>query len=257
MTNRGKYKQYRFENDLDRGAGHDYDNDPDFDLDEYIRQQSRGEHDYTAPVISHEEDDTSQFKNAVLFFLVFAAAFLWVNDWSPTQAWNSVFGSDEAATEVTADAPGFTFTVPDIPDIPDIPAAPEVMPVPNTATSSGFIDYMKEINEGGLGDLFPNQAYIAFYQSDIPAEFISEVNESGYLEQLSFTDLIIFHENGGDIEYLDAMKEANYMEDLSIRSVLILQSAEVPVEFIKTLDENGLLEGMSYTEIIMAYKADN
>lgn len=248
MSNKGKYKQYKFENDLDRSDDHN----PDFDLDEYIRRKSREtENEYFQPsTIDKREEST--FKNAVLFFLVFAAAFLWINDWSPTQAWGNIFGNEESATEVTSIAP-----IINTPEIPEIPTAPEVPPISNSASSSGFIDYMKEINEAGFGDLFPNQAYIAFYQSDISTEFISEVDEAGYLDQLSFTDLIIFHKNGADIEYLDAMKEANYLEELSIRNVLILQSAGVPVQFIQELDDNGLLEGMDITEIIMAYNADN
>ncbi|MFD2532687.1 hypothetical protein [Gracilimonas halophila] len=239
MSNKGKYKQYKFENDLDRGNDHD----PDFDLDEYIHQQSIDNPTSTgmqAPV----DEETSQFKNAILMFLVFAAAFLWANDWSPTQAWGSIFGSEESATEVTSTAP--SFTIPAIPDIPEVPALPRI------GNESGYVNFLIEINEAGLSDVYSSPALQAFYQSDVPISYLSELVEAGY-QEFSYPEIIAFYNAEIPLEYLNTLNEYGFLSEFSYPEVIAYYNADVSIEYLTTLSESGFLPEFSYPEVIAYY----
>lgn len=273
MSNKGKYKQYKFENDLDRGGDHD----PDFDLDEYIRQQSR-ENPRSTQSHAAVDEETSQFKNAILMFIIFAAAFLWANDWSPTQAWASIFGSEETVAEVTSTTP--PFTIPDIPEIPDMPA------LPNVGNETGYVNFLIEINDAGLSDIYSGPALQAFYQSEVPTSYLSELVEAGYqelsypeiiayynanipleylntlteygfLSEFSYPEVIAYYSSDVSMEYLRTLNEAGYLESLSYPAVIAYFNNSVTVDFFNQLRDNDLLENMSYPEVVSAFNADN
>jgi hypothetical protein len=237
MSNKGKYKQYKFENDLDRGDDHD----PDFDLDEYIRQQSM-DHSRSTDIHAPVDEETSQFKNAILMFLVFAAAFLWANDWSPTQAWGSIFGGEEASTEVTSTAP--SFTIPDIPDFPDI------APLPSLSTEAGFVDYLREINEAGLDDMYSSSGYSALYQSGVTIEYLTQLNEAGYLNKFSYSAIIGLFNGGVSLDYLNSLNESGYIDQFSYSAIIGLYNGGVTTEYLDALNENGYIDTFSYSGII-------
>lgn len=239
MTNKGKYKQYKFENDLDHGNDHD----PDFDLDEYIRQQSM-DNPRSTETHATVDEETSQFKNAILMFLIFAAAFLWANDWSPTQAWASIFGSEETAAEVTSTAPSFA-----IPDIPDIP------PIPGMGNEIGYVNYLIEINEAGLDDIYSSPALQSFYQSEVPIAYLSELVEAGY-QELSYPAIIAYYNSDVPLEYLNTLTEYGFLSEFSYPEVIAYYNADVSLEFLTTLSENGFLSELSYPEVIAFYSSD-
>jgi len=87
-------------------------NDPNFDLDEYIRQKSEEGDDFSFQPPEQEAPEGSTFKNALLIVSVFMAAFLWYHDWSPAQAWNSVFGSNQQT--VAVNIPDININIPEI-----------------------------------------------------------------------------------------------------------------------------------------------
>jgi|AntRauTorcE11897_2_1112592.scaffolds.fasta_scaffold00409_2 hypothetical protein len=272
MENKGKYKQYKFENDLDRGS------DPDFDLDEYIRQQSMGQ-SQSADLHTPVDEETSQFKNAILMFLVFAAAFLWANDWSPTQAWGSIFGSNDA--DVTATAPSApAFELPDIPNVSEVPS------IPGVGNETGYVNYLIEINESGFSDIFSSSALQAFYQSDVPTSYLSELveagyqelsypaiiayynsdvsleylnslNEYGFLSEFSYPEVIAYYNSDVSIDYLNTLNEAGYLENLSYPAVIAYFNSGVTIEFLDRLRDNSLLDNMSYPEVVSAFNTDN
>lgn len=239
MRNKDKYKQYTFDNDLERGKDHD----PNFDLDEYIRKQSQESGQINAHKVAVEEDG-SQFKNAILIFLVFAAAFLWANNWSPTQAWSSIFGSNSGGITATA-PPAPSFTIPDIP-------APVI---PNVGNESGFVNYLLEINEAGLDEIFSSPAQQAFYQTDVPVSYLSELIEAGY-QDLRYPAIIAYYNSDVSLEYLNTLKDAGYLEDLSYPAVIAFNNSGVSLEYLNTLDEAGYLESLSYPAVIAYFNTD-
>ena len=198
MGQKNSYSNYSFEAEIDGNV----DYDPNFDLDEYIRQKSQPQNNAALQPSLVEEQDNSQFKNAVLIFMVFAAAFLWVNDWSISQAWNSVFGGEETV----ATAPSFEFVVPDIPEV-DIPAVP-APPVPGS--ESGFVDYLRALEEAGLADAYSNSGNIAMYQSGVPIDYLLQMDEAGYLVDFSYSAIIGLYNGDVTIDYLDQLNNAGW-----------------------------------------------
>jgi len=272
MGQKNRHSNYSFESEIDSHVN----NDPNFDLDEYIKQKSQLDPTSQLHQSEIEDREQSKFKNAVLIFLVFAAGFLWVNEWSVSQTWNSLFGSNESATS-------FEFAPPVIPDfeIPDVPAPP----IPGN--ESGLVNYMRGLEEAGLADIYANTGNIALYQTGVTVDYLSQMNEAGYLdefsysaiiglyngnvtidylnslgnagylEQFSYSAIIGLYNGGVTIDYLNQMNEAGYLDDFSYSAIIGLYNGGVTTDFIDQLNENGLLEDMSYSDIIKAYNADN
>jgi hypothetical protein len=273
MGQKNKHNNYSFESEIDGHA----DYDPNFNLDEYINRMSReGQIPETHTVV--EEDDRSQFKNAVLIFLVFAASYLWINDWSIGQAWNNIFGNDEV-TFVTA---------PEVPsvDIPTIPAIPENPMAPGEVAGEGFVEFLAAANASGLNEYYSNiglqtmyeagvtieylnqlsdagitdqsfPAVIAFYESEVSMDYLSTLNEAGFLQTQSFPAVIAFNESGVTMEYLNELNQAGYLQISSFPAVVAYYEAGVTPEFLDQLNENGLLQQMSFPDVVNAFEADN
>ncbi|MAO63527.1 MAG: hypothetical protein CL666_00860 [Balneola sp.] len=276
MGQSNKFSNYSFDKEING----DIDYDPDFDLDEYIRQKSDPHTGSSRQSSVADEKENSQFKNAVLIFMVFAAAFLWMNDWSISQAWNGVFGNEE----VTSSAPSFGVQVPEI-NIPDIPAPP--LPPATMSSQEGYVDYLASLNEAGYQDNFSSSQAIGLYNGGVTIEYLNRMNEAGYLDKFSYSAMIGLYNTGVTVEYLDALSEAGflddfsysaiiglystgvtieylnelssrgYLENFSYSAIIALYNTDVTVEYLDQLNENGLLENMSYSDIIMAYNTDN
>lgn len=273
MGQKNKYNNYSFESETD---GH-VDSDPNFNLDEYINRMSREGQFYETPEIV-ENDDRSQFKNAVLIFLVFAASYLWINDWSVSQAWNSIFGSDDVTFVTAPEAP--SFDIPTIPSIPDNPMAP------GEAVNQNFVEFLAAANANGLNEFYSNiglqsmyeagvtieylnqlaeagitdqsfPAVIAFYESDISLDYLNTLNQTGYLQSQSFPAVIAFHESGVTMDYLNELNEAGYLQISSFPAVVAYYEAGVTPSFLDQLNENGLLQQMSFPDVVNAFQADN
>lgn len=239
MGNKDKYQQHYFDNDHNRNS--------DFDLDEYIREQSQESPAKSSSKVPLDmDDDSSQFKNALLVFIVFATAFLWYNNWNPAQAWNSIFGSNETSAEVTSTAPSFT--------IPDIPQVPEIPQIPALSNETGFVNYLLEINEAGIDDSFSSSALQAFYQSGIPVTNLSELVEAEY-QDLSYPAIIAYYNADVPLEYLNTLNDNGYLSQFSFPEVIAYYNAEVSLEYLNTLNENGFLSEFSFPEVIAYYNA--
>lgn len=234
MGQKNRHSNYSFESEIDSRDN----NNPNFDLDEYIRQKSQSDTSSQLHQPDIEDREHSKFKNAVLIFLVFAAGFLWVNEWSVSETWNSVFGSDESATS-------FEFAPPVIPDfeIPDIPAPPI------SVNETGFVNYLLELNEAGLDDIFSSPAQQAFYQTDVPISYLSELVEARY-QDLSYPAIIAYYNSDVPLEYLNTLRNAGYLEELSYPAIIALNSSGVSLDYLNTLDEAGYLQSLSYPAII-------
>lgn len=273
MGQKNRYNDYSFESEIDGHA----DYDPDFNLDEYINRKGReSQQPETQKVV--EDDDRSQFKNAVLIFLVFAASYLWINDWSVGQAWNSIFGSDDVTFVTAPEAP--SVDIPTAPAIPDNPMAPgEVAPGNFTeflsdASTNGItryysniaiqtmyeagvsIEYLRSLVAAGITEQsFP--AIIAYHESGVTMEYLFLLDESGYLQTQSFPAVIAFYESGVTMEYLNELNEAGYLQISSFPAVVAYYEAGVTTEFLDQLNENDLLQQMSFPDVVNAFEADN
>ncbi len=273
MAQKNKHSQYSFESEIDDHI----DYDPNFNLDAYINKMSRkGNQADIQPVT--EDDDRSQFKNAVLIFLVFAASYLWINDWSVSQAWNSIFGGDEVSAVTAPEAP--SIDIPTIPAIPDNPMAPGEMRSEgfteflSAAYANGLdqyysniglqtmyeagvsLEYLNQLTEAGITDLsFP--AVIAFHESGVTLEYLDQLKISGFLDDLSFPAVIAYYESNVTMEYLNGLNEAGYLQISSFPAIVAYFEAGVTPEFLDQLNENGLLQQMSFTEVVEAFDADN
>lgn len=276
MGQTNKYNNYSFESDVNG----DIDHDPNFDLDAYIRDKSQPQSASTESADGVDQQERSQFKNAVLIFMVFAAAFLWVNDWSVSQAWNGVFGNEE----VTNAAPSFEVQVPEI-NIPEVPAPP--VPPATITNQDGYVSFLTSLNEAGYRELFSNSQAIGLYNGGVSINYLNELNEAGYLDQFSYSAIIGLY-NGGvttiylddfqasglldefsysqliglyngnvSVDYLDQLRSNGYLQEFSYSEIIGLFNADVTVSFLNQLEDNGVMEDMSYSDIIMAYNADN
>ncbi|MGN8225904.1 hypothetical protein [Gracilimonas sp. BCB1] len=288
MGKKEDHKTRSFTNDLDHNF--DDDHDPDFDLDEYIRRQS--EPTSHMPLQEETKDpDSYLFKNAILIFIVFAAAFLWFNSWSDTESWRYIFGGGDQTTEVTAGAPGvgqLDISIPQPPQVPPVPGVevPPAPPAPSldmTITEylsvlqdrgylgdeiSGFsarqlydanvpVSYLDELqNAGFLEDL--SFVYISnYYQNQIPLPYLKSLQDAGVYEELSFVDVTAFYNDDIPVEYLVTLNEAGYLEDLSFVYVTNFYNAGVTVEFLDQLKEQGLYEDLNFLDIVDLYQREN
>ncbi|MFP8488929.1 hypothetical protein ACKGJO_07485 [Gracilimonas sp. Q87] len=244
MGQKNKYNNYSFESEIDGYADHD----PNFDLDEYIRKMSGEEQMLTSQQYEEEEDDRSQFKNAILIFIVFAASYLWINDWNMSQTWNSIFGSDEAAFVSSSEVPSV-----DIPTIPSIPVNPMA---PGEVNSQEFTEFLAAAQSNGAARFYSNIALQTMYESGVTMEYLKQLVAAGITDQ-SFPAVIAYHESGVTMEYLFLLKESGYLTNLSFPAVIAYFESGVTVEYLDQLNENDLLQGMNYPEVVNAYKSDN
>lgn len=248
MGNKGKYKQYDFENDLDRD-----DHDPNFDLDAYIQQQSASGNTNTAYQKS-TQDDTSQFKNALLIFVVFAAAFLWFNEWSPSQAWSSITGGEQSSAEVTSTVPGLGQLEINIPNIPAPPTAPT--PPVTSQLDMSITEYLSVLRDKGyLRDEISGFSARELYDANVPIAYLDELQQAGFLEDLSFVYITSYYQNSIPLTYLDQLQQAGVYDELSFVDVTEFYNKNIPTEYLVTLHDAGYLEELSFVYITSFYEA--
>lgn len=242
MTQKNKNAHYSFESQIDGPV----DYDPDFNLDAYINKMSHKRN--RAEKQPATEDDRSHFKNAVLIFLVFAASYLWINNWSISQAWNSLFGGDEVSVVTAPEAPSVDIST--FPVIPDNPMAPGEM------SSEGFTEFLSAAYSNGLDQHYSNIGLQTMYEAGVPIEYLNQLTEAG-ISDLSFPAVITFHGSGVSVEYLLLLNESGYLQTQSFPAVVAYYETGVTPEFLDQLNENGLLQQMSFTDVINALEADN
>ncbi|MEX0719111.1 MAG: hypothetical protein WD059_00495 [Balneolaceae bacterium] len=286
MKNKDHHKQRHSKNDLNK--------DPDFDLDTYLEEQSHQE--TTTPGEETARKNTYFIKNAALSISLVIASVLWYHNWSPAQAWSSMFGSNESVLTT-----GQTFTVPEInvhiprieiPAIPPIPAVPGIRSYSNSTQApvldislteylsalktKGFLDnqistfsarqlydshipvsYLEELNEAGyLGDL--SFVYITnFYQNEIPVTYLDQLKAAGIYDKLSFVHITNYYQQKVPMEYLKKLNDAGYLVDLSFVHVTNYYQAGVTPEFLDELKETGLYEDLSFLDVIDLYQREN
>jgi hypothetical protein len=258
MGNKEDNKSRSFSNDLDR---HSTENpDPDFDLDEYIHQQSQDD-ELNLSADIEEKEDRSQFKNAVLIFIVFAASFLWFHDWSPTQAWSAVFGGGQQVAEVTTGASGSDQVQSQIPNIPQPPAPPganETAAPTASELDMPITEYLSILREKGyLGNEVSSFDARQLYNANVPISYLDELQNQGFLEDLSFVDVTEFYNNDVTIDYLVSLNEAGYLEELSFVYITSFYNAGVTLEFLDQLKEQGLYQDLNFLDIVDLYQREN
>lgn len=256
MTKKDQNKTRSFTNDLDRHS--DFDHDPDFDLDEYIRSQSQDSGQI--PIQEEPKDpDRYLFKNAILIFIVFAAAFLWFNNWSPSEAFTYVFGNDEQTTEVTAGVPGTDQLEIEIPEPPEIPSVPGVEAPPAPPASNldmSITEYLSVLQDKGyLGDEISGFSARQLYDANVPVSYLDELQNAGFLEDLSFVYITNYYQNQIPLSYLERLQDAGVYEELSFVDVTAYYNDDIPVEYLVTLNEAGYLDELSFVYVTNFYNA--
>ena len=202
-----------------------------------------------------EEQENSQFKNAVLFFMVFAAAFLWINDWNINQAWNSTFGASEETSET------ITSQV-QVPDLPDFPALPSTQSAPEVSGFSGetglelsLTEYLAALKEKGyLNNELSSFSARQLYDSDVTIAYVDQLSETGFLEILSFVEISNYYQNDIPFDYLNELQQAEVFEKLSFVDISNFYQNDVSTEYLKTLDEAGYLDELSFVYISSFYE---
>lgn len=282
MGKKEKNQNRSFSNDLDLNSEDDHD--PEINLDEYINLQNRQQNSLTSEPV-FDEKERSQFKNAVLIFIVFAAALLWFNNWSVTNTWASFFGNNEASTEVRSAAP---LPAPSAVQMPEVPPIPGNTGIPVSSLNMSITDYLSALRDKGyLGNQISSFSarqlfdanipvshldelqnaglleglsfvYITnYYQNQIPISFISQLKEAGIYDKLSFVDVTQYYTNNVPINYLLSLNKAGYLEDLSFVNVTNFYKAGVTVEYLNELKEKGLYEDLTFLDIIDLYQREN
>jgi len=286
MAKKEQNKSRSFSNDLDRHPN--AENDPDFDLDEYINQKSQNEELFAA---EPKEEDRSQFKNAILIFLVFAAAFLWFNNWSGSEAWTFVFGGDDNTSQVVSGVPitdQVEINVPAIPEVPSLPGINAPPAPPSSSLDISITEYLTALRDKGyLGDeissftarqLYDGNVPIAYldqlqnagfledlsfvyiinyYQNQIPSSYLESLQDAGVYEELSFVDVTNFYQNNVPTDYLIKLNEAGYLEDLSFVYITNFHQNGVTIEFLDQLKKQGLYEDLNFLDIVDLYQREN
>ncbi|HBX66333.1 MAG TPA: hypothetical protein DEG32_09295, partial [Balneolaceae bacterium] len=256
MAKKEQNKPRSFSNDLDRHPN--AENDPDFDLDEYINQKSQNEELFAA---EPEEEDRSQFKNAILIFIVFAASFLWFNNWSGSEAWTFIFGGDDNTTQVATAPPVSDRLEVQMPEIPTIPAVPDLPTLPgvDVPSSAGLdmpiTEYLTILRDKGyLGDEVSSFSARQLYDGNVPISYLDQLQNAGFLEDLSFVYIINYYQNQIPLSYLESLQEAGVYEELSFVDVTNFYQNDVSTDYLIKLNEAGYLEDLSFVYVTNFYQ---
>jgi hypothetical protein len=253
MTQKGRFKNSK---------GSD-----DFDLDSYLEEQSQEQPKTTAPLIE-DDHETSFMKNAILGVALLFTSFMWYHDWSPSQAYNSIFGSDENSVIATGQA-GNQIVI-DIPEIriPDININQQQeieRAIENELARAGLsdvslpsvTDYLIELKDKGLledGKLSAFQAR-QLHEGGVPISYIEQVNDAGYLDDLNFVAITEFYRNDIPLEYLEQFDQAGYLDRMNFVSISEFYKNNVSMDYLNSLDEAGYLDDLSFVYITEYYKA--
>lgn len=252
MTQKGRYKNSN--------------NNDDFDLDSYLEEQSHQQQTQASPQIE-EEPENSFMKNAILGLALIFTAFLWYHDWSPKEAYGSIFGSDEPRVIATGQSGNqIVIDIPDI-NIPDI-AGPEVAEleraleqefsrVSGSANLPPVTDYLVELKELGLLEDDKLSAFQArqLHSGGVPVSYIQEVDNAGFLDDLNFVAISEFYKNDIPLSYIAQYEEAGFMDKVNFVGLSEFYKNNVSLDYLNTLDQAGYLEDLSFVYITEYYKA--
>lgn len=251
MTQKGRFKKAN--------------NPDDFDLDSYIEEQTHQQEEIQHP--TEEEQEPSFMKNAILGLALVFTCFMWYHDWSPKEAYTSIFGADETTVIATGEA-GNRIVI-DIPDIriPDIrlPESREIERaieqelgrLADATTLPPVTDYLVELKELGLLEDNKLSAFEArqLHSSGVPVYYIQEVDNAGFLDDLNFVAIGEFYQNNIPLSYINQYEEAGILDKVNFVGLSEFYINEVPMDYLTTLDAAGYLEDLSFVYIIEYYNA--
>lgn len=250
MTQKGRFKK---------------SNDDDFDLDSYIEEQSQQKAEFNQPI--EEEHESSFMKNAILGLALVFTAFMWYHDWSPKQAYASVFGADE--TRLIATGQSGNQIVIDIPDIqiPDFSGLEsgeleraieqELGRFIGTSNLPSVTDYLVSLKDLGLLGDDKLSAFQArqLHECGVPISYIQEVDNAGFLDDLNFVAITEYYRNEVPLSYISQFEEAGYLDKVNFVGLTEFYKNGVSMDYLKKLDDAGYLENLNFVYITEYYKA--
>ncbi|MEQ9278316.1 MAG: hypothetical protein RLN83_02380 [Balneola sp.] len=251
MTQQGRFKRSN--------------NNDDFDLDSYLDEQAHKTSEPTQEI--EDEHETSFIKNAGLGLALVFTAFLWYHDWSPKQAYTSIFGSDEATVVATGQA-GNQIVI-DIPEIriPEI-TIPETREIERaierelarasaSADLPSVTDYLVELKELGLLEDDKLSAFQArqLHSAGVPVSYIQEVDNAGFLDELNFVAISEFYNNDIPLSYISEYEEAGFLDKVNFIGISEFYKNNVSMDYLRILDQAGYLDDLSFVYITEYYKA--
>ncbi len=241
--------------------------DENFDLDSYLDEQSQRPTQSQKPI--EEEPAGSFLKNAILGAALLGTAFLWYHDWSPKQAFDSVFGTEQA-TPVAVEQSGNRIVI-DIPDIeipdiqiPDVDAEElerviqdELAKLPELVTLPSATDYLAELKQKGLiGDnKLSTFDATQLYNAKVPIEYLEQVDAAGYLDDFNFIAISELYKNNVPFSYINQLDEGGFLENINFIGISELYKNNVSMEYLSKLSQSGYLNDLNFIAITEYYKA--
>ena len=193
----------RFKNDLKN-------NDPDFDLDSYIEEQSHPASENLFEEAEIEKQPSTKRNIIALALFVLLPAFWFFNS-DPF----SVFGDD---TNTITGSGQNMITPPPPPPIPSVD-----IPQFNTsgeAISSSYLDYLREATDKGYTNYFSNTGIQALYNSGVPLSYLGEIEEGGFLDDFSYSAVIGLYSGGVPVAYLTQFQDAGILDTFSYSAII-------------------------------------
>ncbi|HAW80548.1 MAG TPA: hypothetical protein DCX27_13075 [Balneola sp.] len=237
----------------------------DFDLDSYLEEQAHQTAEPTQQIV--DEHEPSFLKNAILGLALVFTAFLWYHDWSPKQAYASIFGAEEqrliaggqTGNQIVIDIPEITIPEISFPESRDIQRAieQELARASQTANLPPVTDYLVQLKELGLLDDDKLSAFQArqLHSSGVPVSYIQEVDNAGFLDDLDFVAISEFYNNDIPLSYLSEFEEAGFLDKVSFIGISEFYTNDVSMDYLRTLDQAGYLDDLSFVYITEYYKA--
>jgi hypothetical protein len=237
----------------------------DFDLDSYLEEQSQQKQEPNQP--KEVEPEGSFLKNAVLGLALVFTAFLWYHDWSPSQAYGSIFGSDEpkiiatgqAGNQIVIDIPEIRIPEITIPESREIQRAieRELSRASVNAELPSVTDYLVELKELGLLDDNKLSAFQArqLHSSGVPISYIQEVDNADFLDDLNFVAISEFYNNDIPLSYISEFEDAGFLEKVNFIGISEFYKNNVSMDYLRTLDQAGYLDDLSFVYITEYFKA--
>lgn len=241
-------------------------NPDDFDLDSYIEEQSSYQHTEKQPQIEHQEEP-SFMKNAILGLALLFTGFMWYHDWSPQQAYTSVFGGDDVRIISTnQQGNGFSINIPDI-EIPDIninendelnrAIEQEFTRLNEFGQIPAVTDYLVALKDAGLLADDKLSAFQArqLHAAGVPISYIQEVDNAGFLDDLNFVAISEFYKNQIPLSYITQFEEAGFLDKVNFVGISEFYKNNVSMEYLNTLDNAGYLDDLSFVYVTEYFKA--
>ena len=251
MTQKGRFKKSN--------------NNDDFDLDSYLEEQAHQTTESTQHI--EDEHETSFMKNAMLGLALVFTAFLWYHDWSPKQAYGSIFGSDEprviasgqSGNQIVIDIPEINIPEISIPETRELERAieQELARATGNVDLPPITDYLVQLKELGLLEDDKLSAFQArqLHSAGVPVSYIQEVDNAGFLDELNFVAISEFYENDIPLSYISQYEEAGFLDKVNFVGLSEFYKNDVSMDYLRTLDQAGYLDELSFVYITEYYKA--